>query len=290
MSEKTGTENRLSPTKRDALTADVQNKSNEDLLVEIENILAQGESMDTVLLEHYLDVLQERDPVETDFDPEAVWNQLEGEHPLLFEKNEKVETSAQQEKQPAPNKHSGRRLFRFGEVAIAAMLILVVSANAFGVNPVKAFINWAGDIIQVYSNPSGLMELPPDDPCKYHSLVEALQSDDREIVNIPQWVPEDYSLYSVDVKRSEELSRYTALYSSDRGELLIRVTYFEDQDWMNEEEQNPSGQLFESNGQTFFISKNYDQTKAGWQNGQYSYTVDGQLSESELKTMLDSID
>lgn len=289
MSEKTGTENRLSPKTDDALAADVQNKSNEDLLIEIENILVQGENMDTVLLEHYLDVLQERDPVETNFNPEAMWNQLENEHPLLFEENEKAETTGQQEKQQVPN-NSGRRLFRLGEAAVAAVLILVVSANAFGVNPIEAFINWAGDIIQVYSNPSGLMELPPDAPCEYHSLEEALQFDDRKTVEIPQWIPEDYSLYSVDVKYNEELSRYTALYSSDRGELLIRVTYFEDQDWMNEEEQNPPGQLFESNGQTFFISTNYDQTKAGWQNGKYSYMISGQLSEDELKTMLNSID
>ena len=113
MSEKTGTENRLSPKTDDALAADVQNKSNEDLLIEIENILVQGENMDTVLLEHYLDVLQERDPVETNFNPEAMWNQLENEHPLLFEENEKAETTGQQEKQQVPN-NSGRRLFRLG--------------------------------------------------------------------------------------------------------------------------------------------------------------------------------
>lgn len=290
MSDKTGTENRLSPREHNTLAADVQNKTNEDLLMEIEKILEQGENMDTALLEHYLDILQERDQVETDFNPEAMWNQLEDEHPLLFEESEKAVSSKHPEKQQVPNKHMGRRLFRFAEVAVAAMLILVVSANAFGVNPIESFINWAGDIIQVYSNPSGLMELPPDELCEFHSLAEALQSDGRETAGIPQWIPKDYSLYSVEVRHGDELSRYMALYRSDRGELLIRVTYYEDQSWMNEEEQTPSGQLFESNDRTFFISTNYDQAKAGWQIGQYSYTISGQLSEDELKTMLGSID
>ena len=89
MSDKTGTENRISPKEHNTLAADVQNKTNEDLLMEIEKILEQGENMDTALLEHYLDILQERDPVETGFNPEAMWNQLEDEHPLLFEESEK---------------------------------------------------------------------------------------------------------------------------------------------------------------------------------------------------------
>ena len=62
MSDKTGTENRLSPKEHNTLAADVQNKTNEDLLMEIEKILEQGENMDTALLEHYLDILQERVP------------------------------------------------------------------------------------------------------------------------------------------------------------------------------------------------------------------------------------
>ena len=71
-----------------------------------------------------------------------------------------------------------------------------------------------------------IAELPPDEPCEFYSLAEALQSDGRETAGIPQWIPEDYSLYSVEVRHGDELSRYMALYRSDRGELLIRVTYY----------------------------------------------------------------
>ena len=47
MSDKTGTENRISPKEHNTLAADVQNKTNEDLHMEIEKILEQGENVST---------------------------------------------------------------------------------------------------------------------------------------------------------------------------------------------------------------------------------------------------
>ena len=43
-----------------------------------------------------------------------------------------------------------------------------------GFQPVQAVLRWAEGIIQIYTNPSGIMELPDDDPGEYHSLYEAL--------------------------------------------------------------------------------------------------------------------
>lgn len=40
-----------------------------------------------------------------------------------------------------------------------------------GFQPVQAVLRWAEGIIQIYTNPSGIMELPDDDPSEYHSCM-----------------------------------------------------------------------------------------------------------------------
>ena len=61
-------------------------KSNTELLQEIEDTLRSGtvEDMDTDKIEYYLSILQERAPVEEDYDPEQQWSELREAHPLIF--------------------------------------------------------------------------------------------------------------------------------------------------------------------------------------------------------------
>ena len=61
-------------------------KSNTELLQEIEDTLRSGtvEDMDTDKIEYYLSILQERAPIEEDYDPEQQWSELREAHPLIF--------------------------------------------------------------------------------------------------------------------------------------------------------------------------------------------------------------
>ena len=110
--------------------------------------------MDTDRLEAYLNILQERAPVMEDYDPEAEWEETKVQHPLLFA----VEPSKRSKKATV------RRWLgpiRAVDNAVAEVLCLMITANAFGYNPIRQFLNWADGIIHVYSNPSGEMTLPP---------------------------------------------------------------------------------------------------------------------------------
>lgn len=68
------------------ISADVEQWSSQELLQEIEQILATSSSadMDTDKLEAYLDILQERTPVMEDYDAKAEWEKTKAQHPLLF--------------------------------------------------------------------------------------------------------------------------------------------------------------------------------------------------------------
>lgn len=164
-----------------------------------------------------------------------------------------------------------------------------MTANAFGFNPVQMLLEWAEGIVQIYNDPSGIMELPEDDPSEYHSLKEALDAYDMGPDQIPNWIPGDYQLLSIDISDMGSLTQCSASYTSSRGELLIRATRFPDEDWSGRTERNNDGEKYEANGLVYYLVSNQGLSKAGWEYDDVSYVISGQITEQELKNMIDSI-
>lgn len=274
-------------TRCSQIPADVEQRSSQELLQEIEQILATSSSvdMDTDKLEAYLDILQERVPVMEDYDAKAEWEKTKAQHPLLFAP----------EPAKRPKKADARKWFksvRAVEIAVAVALCLMITANAFGYNPIRQFLDWADGIIRVYSNPSGEMELPPDDPNEYHSLAEALAAYDIDPDSCPTWIPEDYVLETVTVRDSDGLLRISGIYYSERGDLLIRFTnykVFDENDWGNAVERDENGSIFKDGEREFYFTTNSNQLKAGWIQNSNFYEVIGCVSEDEMKDILKSI-
>lgn len=267
------------------IAADVEQRSNQELLQEIERILTASSAadMDTGRLEAYLDILQERAPVMEGYAPEAEWEKTKAQHPLLFE----VEPSK------CSKKADVRRWFgpiRAVEIAVAVALCLMITVNAFGYNPIKQLLDWADGIIRVYSNPSGEMTLPPDDPGEYHSLAEALEAYGISPDSCPTWIPEDYTIEVVTVRDSNRLWRIAGVYAGERGELMIRVTLHKNADyWSNTIERDDGGTLCTINGREFLIVTNATRSKISWVEGGCFYEINGLLTEKEIEEIIRSI-
>lgn len=266
------------------IPADVEQRNNQELLQEIERILeADPANMDTDRLEAYLDILQERAPVMEDYDAKAEWEKTKARHPLLFT----LEPSKR------PEKADVRRWFRpvhAAEIVIAVALFLMITANAFGYNPIRQFLDWADGIIRVYSNPSGEMTLPPDDPSEYHSLAEAFEAYDIDSGSCPTWIPEDYAIKAINVRDSKQLLRISGIYVGKRGELLIRVTIHKnDEYWTSVVERDEGGSIYTLHGRDFFVVTNATLTKVGWIQEDCFYEVNGLLTEEEIGKVLESI-
>ncbi len=272
-------------TRCSQIPADVEQRSSQELLQEIEQILATSSSVDidTDKLEAYLDILQERAPVMEDYDAKAEWEKTKVQHPLLFAP----------EPAKRPKKADARKWFRSVravEIAVAVALCLMITANAFGYNPIRQFLDWADGIIRVYSNPSGEMELPPDDPNEYHSLAEALAAYDIDPDSCPTWIPEDYALKAVTVRDSDGLLRISGTYRGDRGDLIIRVTlHIENDYWANVMERDTGGSTRVIENKEFLIVTNANHAKIGWVQGNCFYEVNGLLTEDEINKILKSI-
>lgn len=260
-------------------------KTNTELLEAIDEMLARPvEEVDADFVDACLDILQVRVPVAEDFDPQASWERFREEHSALFEIEEEPPVKV------APSKH--RRavpLLRYAGVFVAAMLCLVVTANAFGYNPIQAFMKWVNDTIQIYSNPSGMMELPPDSPSEYHSMREALESCGVDSADQITWIPEDYSISNVRVSLIDGITKVTAIYEAERGELTTRILAMKDTEWNGIEESDLDEIKYEHNEAVYYITSNFGAMKAVWKDEKYSYMISGQVSENEMRKILDSI-
>lgn len=278
--------NELDRAQKRKAQPDLSSKSNSELLNELEEKMSAmtENDFDYELVEQHLKALQDSAPVMTDYDPSAELASLQNEHSALFDEDNDSRITK-------PNVKSHKKAVRFlriGEVAVAAVLLLTVSASAFNFNPIKMFLNWAEEILQVQNGPSGMMELPEESVSQYKSLEEALAKNGADMGNLPSWVPEDYTLVNVSAKTSEGTAKYIAYYASDRGDMYIRVDQ-SNANWTETSEKNVGGYIFESTGFEYYIVSNIEDSKAGWTSGSYSYLIDGKITEAEIKKMIKSI-
>ena len=246
---------------------DIQKKSNTELLDEVIDIVEtqSAEDMDVDAIMKRLALLQERAPVSMDHTPSELMADLKESHPLVFEslgdRAQGAGTAAETVVHPSPTRQPKRRS-RFASISIGFL---------------------------IYRNPSGIMELPEDDPSQYHSLEEALEAYDMGPDQIPNWIPEDYRLLSVDIIDTGSLIQCSASYIANRGELLIRATRFWDEDWSGRAERNTEGEEYEKDGLVYYLTTNQELGKAGWGYKDVSYVISGNITEQELKNMIDSI-
>lgn len=266
----------------------VENLSNTELLEEIDRIMEQGENMDVERVEYLLAVLQERAPVMEDYDSVEQWEKVQEDHPLFFTEDalDTVPT-----KKNVLRGNFFKKASRICQIAATLLLVIVITANAAGVNPVQAVIRWADGVVQMYGNPSGVMELPSAaEDSAYKSLEEALIAAEIDPDTVPDWIPKDYTLRDVKIRENDNMVRYSATYSSERGDLSISVIQYMSSKWIAISERDEGGYLHQHNGITRYIVSNYDLTKAGWALDNIVYSISGQITEDEILEMINSID
>lgn len=265
----------------------VENRSNTELLEEIDRIMEQGENMDVERVEYLLAALQERAPVMEDYDPVKQWEQVQEDHPLFFTEDV-LDTMPTKKKVLRGNFF--KKASRICQIAATLLLVIVITANAAGVNPVQAVIRWADGVVQMYGNPSGVMELPTaTEEVPYKSLEEALVAAEINPDTVPNWIPKDYSLKDIQIRENDKMVKYSAIYGSERGDLVIRVVLYADTKWVSISEREEGGYLYQHNGIDRYVISNYDIAKAGWALDNIVYSISGQITEFELLKMIDSI-
>jgi len=188
-----------------------------------------------------------------------------------------------------PKTRKARRgLYRVSGIAAAMLIIMLlgtVTSYAFGYNLWGAVAQWTKDTFGF--DRSVPVQGVPDS--EYASLQEALDDYGISETLLPKFIPEDYALSSIEITETPIRTWFFATYSADRGLFAIdikRLTQGVSTEY-EKDAGNPS--VYEAGQIKHYLLTNEAEKKAVWSVKNYECSISGNLTEAELKSMIDSI-
>lgn len=257
----------------------LDSRDNAQLLEELDSYLERTDmfSLDLERVDAYLAKMQEREPVGEGYDQPA---ELE----RLFAAVEAEEAAQAAERKPR-RAHRLRRVW--WKAAVAAVLVFAVAASTFGSNPIKALLERV-EVFFVGTSRSGQLELPPDSVSEFKSMQQALAAYGIDERLCPQWIPSDFYMEDIRIRESDYTVRLIGYYNSEtRGSLRIQISDREEDTTVNIEKEK-GGYTYKKDGIEYYIIPNTESIKARWEYGAYTCMISGQITEKELKQMIDS--
>lgn len=262
------------------LKARLREKPLPELTEEMEK-LSDDPDCDVDLLCAYLEILEEKAPVlPQDYDPAAEYTKFRKTHGELFDLAES--------KAAAPKK-SGFAQFRQLVLTFAAVFCLVIFvADANGAGVLDRLIEWGSETFTLRPI-SGTMELPSANENEFRSLQEALDYYEVEGAALPTWIPSRYSIDRITVVDANDSTIISGRYISDDDRLFIRATISSDEDFTFEKDISNGHSLYTANEISFIVATNLKEERAVWTTNGYVYSVSGNITEKELKKILNSV-
>ena len=123
-------------------------------------------------------------------------------------------------------------------------------------------------------------------------MADALQAYGISEPITPNWYPLEFSLTDIKAMPSSEVIKFQANYETDNRFYAITIRQYssiEDTDSGTFEKDNSSVIVYERNGINHYLMTNNGQIRAVWINQSIMCSISGDLSEDELKRMIDSI-
>ena len=252
---------------------------------EMEN-LSSTPDYDVDLLCAYLDVLEEKAPVLPEgYSPAEDFERFEARHKELFDEMDAEKTlpiSA------VPNRHRRHVFRRFGAAVAAVFCVFIIAAEAYSPGTIERIVEWGVEVFSLRPA-SGKMELPMAGEDSFLSLQEALDHYGIKGTVIPTWIPKQYSVSKITAVDTGKATIISGKYIADDDALLIRVIVDSKGTYIFEEDLTDDHTSYEANGIAFIISTNFDEQRATWSINGCTCSVSGDLTEEELKGVLDSI-
>ena len=269
-------------------------KSPAQLVAELETLIEgmTEETYDQQIIDAYLNVLQQKEPINFNFDAEQSFQRFQEQHSLLFEDSPADAATY------TPRKKARRRFhLRAAQVALLAFLIVIggtATASAYGINIFANLVMWGEDILTISRSPeapSGNMVLPEDSGFEYRSMADALEKQGIDSSGYITWIPVRYNLVLVDVQKEDAVTRFTALYQDEEGkQLLAFIEYAANPETVYTLEKNSGQVVYTKHGMEYYLAGNMDMNEAIWMDEVCYYTLAGDVTLDEIKYMLDSIE
>lgn len=261
---------------------ELRSENTQALLDRLEAEMDKEEIEDIDLIDAITTLLDERAPVPvTQESPEESLRKFRAEYAPLLDSDFESKKA-----------HLVRR--RVAQIVLAACLcitMLFAVASACGVNLIAEFLEWRAETFVLRGRGSGQMELEQTPEGEYASMEEAVAAYGITDPVVPTWIPKGFAVQYVRAKEQLYSVNLSAAYSSNSKEIRIKIyiNNAEDDSAIHTEHSVQDPIPYEHNGTEFLLAENNKQWQASWTIGNCVCSINGDLTEREIKQMIDSI-
>lgn len=190
--------------------------------------------------------------------------------------------------------HAFRRVLRIALIAVAAVCLCAAAAGAAEMNVFEMVAYWTRDMFQFR---------PAEDAARRTEYEAGTWLEDDQTLKplleeagitravCPSWVPEGYALADMHASSDTDLPLFLAHYEKEGAEYPITVSVTvcsETTVGIIEKDGNPVT-VYRQNGIDHYLMGNLDLTVSAWLCDNLECSIYGPLTETEMKTMIDSI-
>lgn len=241
---------------------------------------------------HILEVLQKREdgltaePVDVDRAWEEFrWDYLtpEGEGQALYPCGEDRPESTKKTK---ARRVPVWRTLRIAAATVALLFALMVGAQASGLNVFGALAQWTSETFHFGAKSEIQSE-------NYQLFLDELNKNKIPKEFAPTWLPSGFIASEPTVESSDSsISVKISFANTDKGSFSISINRYISQlepENKSFEKDDISVEQYLSHGKTFYIFSNESFIMATWSENSLLETIWGNLSETDIKTIIDSI-
>lgn len=210
---------------------------------------------------------------------------------------EETSPEAAAETPAVPQKRHSIKPFARALPFAAALILLfgTMTAQAFGLDVFSAIARWTAEIFRLDggSVPYATVTVRPlevGEEASYESLEEAVEAFGIDAPIVPKEIPERFEFVAVKAACHKMGILINADYMSTDGEYL-RIRYREaaSQEFNTLEKENGDVDFHSVKGIKHRLISDLGRQKAVWQNGDFECRINGDISEQEIKDIIDSI-
>lgn len=197
-------------------------------------------------------------------------------------------------KQAKPQRVNWRALRRCVAIAAIMTALLLGTAQAVGVDILGAFAKWSDEVFQFQDAQQLLgndtLEIDEGEEIYVSSLEEATDTAGINLKLIPNWIPEGYALQSAVVSKFNGEISINAEFSYETDDSYIFITMYQRlSSNYTVFEKEEEVEIVSLENIDHYIMRNYDQQIAVWLNEDWECSIQGFISQNDLKKMIMSI-
>lgn len=264
-------------------------------LLQQDFILNENSESDTDYIKAIMEVIMSRerkDPDERNAMIDAAWEDFQENYhgqstayePVPFPE---YDSSTIPQVNSVSRKKAPRRII--GSIAVAAAIICLLVSFASASGWLKALVTWTSETFSFVS-PKRDVEVPELDDPYLNLRLEVADYTDLEVV--PTWAPDGTVMENdIRVLERQDVTIVESAFLSDSGEFTIRYRIYETipKEYPVSYEWTTEHTHYFHDGTEYHIATNNQDNTVSWIDDGVEGLIQGDLSEEDLKQMVDSI-